>query len=317
MGGIGLTRAGQPILSYSQSSSTDDIAFYVAEAFAVDGSGGSVGTPVLLDTSEAAITGERWGDYAGVAMDPVGTGSVWVTHILAAGDGKWRTTVARMLVDNDLPSTPSAPATSPLTNTQVGLLPKFKIAWGSATDGMSGTVRYLLEQNVAGAGFTYAGLFSGTSTTRSLNVSHTYQFRITAMDPLGNLGGTSTGPVLHLSTAQSPTTKTGTWHAQSASSFLGGSTWYAFGAGASASYKTTGLRSIAFVTTKASSRGSFKVYIDGVYKGTISTYSTTTATRQVVYQFSWSSPGTHTIKIVVSGTSGHPRVDFDAVLLVK
>ncbi len=70
------------------------------------------------------------------------------------------------------------------------------------------------------------------------------------------------------------------------------------------------------MTTKAASRGSFKVYIDGVYKGTFSAHSST-AYRQIVYQYTWATAGTHTIKIVVKGTSGHPRVDFDAVLLVK
>ena len=71
------------------------------------------------------------------------------------------------------------------------------------------------------------------------------------------------------------------------------------------------------MTTKASSRGSFKVYIDGALKATINTHTTATSYRQVVYQFTWSSPGTHTIKIVVLGTAGHPRIDFDAVLLLK
>ena len=50
---------------------------------------------------------------------------------------------------------------------------------------------------------------------------------------------------------------------------------------------------------------------------TLNTYSTTTAFRQVVYQYNWSTAGTHTLKIVLNGTAGHPRVDFDAVLLLK
>jgi hypothetical protein len=315
MGGIGLTRNGIPVMTWSQSSSTDPIAFYAADIVSL-GAPGTIGTPVLLDTSEGSINGERWGDYAGVAMDPVGTGSVWVTHMLSDESGNWRTTIARMLVDNDLPSTPGTPATSPVTNTKLGILPKFKVSWGASTDGMSGTVQYQLDQNVDGGGWSFAGLFTGTSTTRSLNPDHTYQFRVTPFDPLHNLGATATGPVLHISTAQSPTSKTGTWHTSSSGNYVNGSTWYASGAGASASYKATSVRSIAFITTKASTRGSFRVYIDGHLKATINAHAST-AYRQVVYQYSWSSPGTHTIKIVVVGSSGHPRVDFDAVLLIK
>jgi len=57
--------------------------------------------------------------------------------------------------------------------------------------------------------------------------------------------------------------------------------------------------------------------VDGVLKGTISTYSTTTRYRQNVFQFSWPTAGTHSVKIVVSGTSGHPRVDLDAFVVLK
>ena len=71
------------------------------------------------------------------------------------------------------------------------------------------------------------------------------------------------------------------------------------------------------MATKAASRGSFKVYVDGVYRAKISTYSTTTRYRQLVYQFSWSVPGTHKIKIVVVGTAGHPRVDLDAFVVLR
>ena len=71
------------------------------------------------------------------------------------------------------------------------------------------------------------------------------------------------------------------------------------------------------VTTKATTRGSFKVYVYGVLKATVSAFSSTTKFRQDVYQFSWSTAGTHKIKIVVSGTSGHPRVDVDAFLAIK
>jgi hypothetical protein len=43
----------------------------------------------------------------------------------------------------------------------------------------------------------------------------------------------------------------------------------------------------------------------------------TTKFRQLVWQYGWSSVGTHTIKIVVLGTSGHPRVDFDAIMTLQ
>ena len=312
VGGIGLTRNGTPIVVYSQSDASSPIALYANRIDAI----GALGTPLLLDTSEAAINGERWGDYAGVAMDPTGNGTVWISNMLAAADGSWRTDVVRLVVDGDTPTTPGTPGASALVPSALTFAPKYKISWAAATDANTGTVTYVLEENVDGAGFAFAATLTGASTIRSMFLGHSYQYRVWAVDALGNAGLTATGPTITPSLAQSPTSKTGTWHTSSSGNYSGGSTWYASAAGATASYKTTGVRSIAFVTTKASSRGSFKVYIDGHLKATISAHGST-AYRQVLYQYSWSSPGTHTIKIVLKGTAGHPRVDFDAVLLLK
>lgn len=316
MGGIGLTRAGTLIVSWSQSSSTDPIAFYATAATSI-GAPGTIDTPQLIDTSEAAISTERWGDYAAVAMDPVGSGSAWVTHMLAAQDGSWRTRIARMLVDNTAPTTPGSLTASPVTGTTLGALPKVRLSWGASTDAGSGSVVYRLEQNVDGAGFLYAGSLTSTSTIRSLSPAHSYAFRVQAVDPLGNASGFAVGPTLHLSIGQNPTSKSGTWHTSSGSGYAGGSTWYATAAGASATYTASSVRSLAFVTTRATTRGSFKVYVDGVFKGTFSATASVTIGQWVIYQASWTSPGTHSLKIVVVGTSGHPRIDVDAFVVLK
>ena len=52
-------------------------------------------------------------------------------------------------------------------------------------------------------------------------------------------------------------------------------------------------------------------------KVTYDTYRSTRQSRLLAYQYSWSSSGSRTIKIVVSGTSGRPRVDFDAFVVMK
>lgn len=311
-GGVGLSRNGTPFVTYSQSSAADAIAWYANRI-----AGGNLGTPQLLDTSDATTAQNRWGDYAGVATDPVGTGTVWATHMLVANDGTWRTTVARLLFDTDAPTNPGLANANALMSKVLTSAPAYRVAWAASSDAASGTVTYLVEQSVDAGAWGAATWLTGTSLVRALPLGHNYRFRTTAFDPLGNSSGIVQGPLLTPSLAQSPTSKTGTWHTSSSSAYSGGTTWYASAAGASASYKTTGLRSIAIVTTKATSRGSFKVYIDGVYKATISTYATSTAYRQIVYQYTWSSPGTHTIKLVVSGTSGHPRVDVDGFLLLK
>jgi hypothetical protein len=44
----------------------------------------------------------------------------------------------------------------------------------------------------------------------------------------------------------------------------------------------------------------------------VSLYASSTSLRRIVFAWSSSTQATHTIKVVVSGTAGHPRVDVDA-----
>ena len=124
------------------------------------------------------------------------------------------------------------------------------------------------------------------------------------------------GPVLTPSLAQAATSYTGTWGTSTSASYSGGSPRYATKAGASASYAFTG-RGIALVTTKAASRGSVRVYVDGVLATTVSANTAATAYRSVLWAKTWSASGKHTIKLVVVGTAGHPRFDLDALAVVK
>ena len=314
MPGIGFTRNGTLVTVYSESSATDNISL-VANQIAP---GLSLGTPVPVDTGDAAYLGERWGDFAGVAMDPTGTGAVWATHEVTASDGTWRTDVVRLVADDTVPTTPGLPAQALVTPTTLGASVPVRLTWTAATDLVSGTVRYRIRQNVDGGAFEESNS-TGTTTVRSLLVGHTYSFAVAAIDAVGNIGSFGATRTLrpYLTQSSSSTTVTGSWHTSTSSSFSGGSARYATAAGASATFTATTARSIAIVATKAKTRGSFKVYVDGVYKGTISTYSTTTKYRQLVYQFSWSTAGTHKVKLVVSGTSGRPRVDLDAFVVLR
>ena len=53
-------------------------------------------------------------------------------------------------------------------------------------------------------------------------------------------------------------------------------------------------------------RGSASVYVDGVLKATIDLHSTTGVAHAQVYAFNWATSGSHTLKVVVVGTAGHP-----------
>ena len=59
------------------------------------------------------------------------------------------------------------------------------------------------------------------------------------------------------------------------------------------------------------------MYVNGVYQATVDLYRSSYQYRAVAWQKTWSTSGTRTIKLVVAGTSGRPRVDLDAFVVVK
>ena len=76
-------------------------------------------------------------------------------------------------------------------------------------------------------------------------------------------------------------------------------------------------RSINVIAPRGPTRGSFSVYLDGAYVQTVSLRSSSTSSRIVVFAAAWSANAAHTLKVVVAGTAGHPRVDLDAFAVVR
>ena len=79
---------------------------------------------------------------------------------------------------------------------------------------------------------------------------------------------------------------------------------------------TTTARSLSFVTTKSSIRGSAQIYIDGVLAATVNLNATTRPTGSSRSRRPGRSVGTHTIKVVSVGTPV-PRVDIDAFGVIR
>ena len=62
------------------------------------------------------------------------------------------------------------------------------------------------------------------------------------------------------------------------------------------------------IAPKGPTRGSAKMYVDGVYVSTVSLYRSRFAPRIVVAARSWSSSGAHTVKLVLVGTARPPAL---------
>lgn len=233
--------------------------------------------------------------------------------VTATANGLTRTATGTLVVTDALPPTVTVPISRMTTGTLSSTVPVVT-SW-SATDpsGVGGYAALLRTTTGAWSPLTLTGP-TATSVLSRLSVGLIYRFAVDATDTLGHTSNWAYGswfrPLVTEQSSSSIAYSSG-WRTYAASYYTGGSVRYATGAGAWASYRFTG-RAIGWVTTRGPNRGSAAIYVDGVYRSTVSLYSSTSATKQLAFVMNWATSGTHTIKIVVKGTSGHPRVDLDA-----
>jgi hypothetical protein len=108
----------------------------------------------------------------------------------------------------------------------------------------------------------------------------------------------------------------GRWRLAASSGASGCEVRYATASGATATFSFTG-RAVAWVAPVGATRGSARVYVDGTYRTTVNLRATSFRARRIVFRASWPSAGTHTLEIRVAGSSGHPRVDVDAFVVLR
>lgn len=82
-----------------------------------------------------------------------------------------------------------------------------------------------------------------------------------------------------------------------------------------ARYTFTG-RGIAVVAPRGPGRGRIRIYLDGVYRGTVDTYRSHFLPRLMVFVKAYASTGTHTIVLRVEGTSGRPVFSLDGFIVL-
>ena len=105
------------------------------------------------------------------------------------------------------------------------------------------------------------------------------------------------------------------WTVARGSGYSGGTEHYATRTSASATYTVKGARGFAIVSSKASTRGSIRVYVDGRLVATVSERSGT-AYKVVVYArgLTYGASTSHAIKLVPAGNG---RVDLDAFVILR
>jgi GH25 family lysozyme M1 (1,4-beta-N-acetylmuramidase) len=246
------------------------------------------------------------------ADTPVGTYPLTIT---GTSSGITRTANLSLVIADGIAPTVTAPTTGLVPGKTLGSTTvPVRVRW-TASD-PSGISREWLQRSISGGAWSSLTLTSATATTsnQSLTVGKFVRQRSRATDRAANTSGWVQGPSVRAAVYQQNSTSvtwSSGWHTVTTSKASGGSLRYATTAGASATFRFTG-SSVAWVAARGTTRGSARIYIDGVYATILSLRASTTAYRSIIFARNWSTVGTHSIKIVVVGTAGHPRVDVDA-----
>ena len=132
------------------------------------------------------------------------------------------------------------------------------------------------------------------------------QFAIAGRDGAGNVGQQAESPAVKATLLQEGTSLaryTGTWSTTRSSTASNGTMRTSTRAGASVEFKRDA-RAIAVVGRQGPTSGKARVYVDGVYIQTIDLYRSTSRSKVVLFSRSWSTPGVHSVKLVIVGNVG-------------
>ncbi|HTC86577.1 MAG TPA: Ig-like domain-containing protein [Candidatus Acidoferrum sp.] len=191
------------------------------------------------------------------------------------------------------------------------------LAW-TGTDIGSGVARYQLQQSTNGGAYQPVTLAKNLSVAknRTLTVGSTYRFRVRAIDKRGNTGAWTYGPKFRVVRYQeTAATYTGAWANRTGASFSGGHERSTSATGAAATFTSTG-RTFSWVAIRAASRGTAQVFVDGVLAKSVALSAASTTFRSIVFSTTFASSGTHTIRIVFTGSA--PKFgDVDAFVVLR
>jgi hypothetical protein len=327
MGGVALSGDGTLHIVWNASSQAegDFVSSYAARILPTDGSD-EVGAPELVAKGTGIYLAYDFctGRQA-VAADPMIPSAVWQGAAIVTADGRWQTKISRLQPgssDSTPPAVPGQPTVGLMKGSLLATRSPVTVSWTAANDtgdGLAPTA-YVVEATKDGGG-SWQVVATSTSPSAAALADHGTgtRYRVVAWDRAGNTSTSIWSATRTTSLIQqtSPAVSyRGTWTKGSSSWYSAGSVKYATARGAYASMTFTG-RGVAFVSSAASNRGKANIYVNGVYQATVNLYSASGQYRRVVWAKTWPTAARRTIKVVVVGTSGRPRVDVDAFIVLR
>jgi spore germination protein YaaH len=196
---------------------------------------------------------------------------------------------------------------------------RLQVAWPASTDATSGLAGYELSSSTNGGAWTAPAALAATlrSTLAWVAWGHGYAFRVRARDGAGNVSAwqsTSTLAVTAFDQTSSAVRFSTGWSPVNSVYAFGGSLRRTTTGGRTVTFTATG-RQYAFVSRLGPTEGSAAIYVDGVYQGQVSMYASSVGHKRVVWAKDFGTSQSRTITIRALGTSGHPGVYVDAILV--
>ena len=278
-------------------------------------------SPVTVKIGDPTLGNPDRATKATIAV-PANTPSGAYDVVIRASDGeRTRSVTVRLKVDSDRPvaAVPAVTVAAGSVFQTTSFVARAR--WAAATDATNPVVGYQASWRVNGGTWSTAASLAASKRTldRTFSTSADYELRVRAKDAAGNWSPWTLLPTASAGVAQDTSGsigRTGSWRSATNSGYSRGTAIYTRAAGATLTRTFTG-RAVAWVSAVGSTRGSARVYIDGSLVATVSQYRADSGYRKVVFERSWSSSGSHTIRIEAVGTAGHPRVDLDALVVIR
>jgi hypothetical protein len=290
---------------------------------------GSLGDPAYLVTAELferRTLGRTsyWG-YAGGGIDLVDDASVkvpvggWYDLVVTSESDAGGVVVqeASALVDDGDLVTIDQPVLGFRPGSMTSGAYPAAVRWSRV--GSEPAKRYAVQRSLDGGAFAPFGTTRTTSIDAVLKPGHFYTFRVRGINDDGDPGPwRSTGPARPAGypDGSGALDYDGSWRVATNNAYWGNRAHVTGTAGRSVTLDFWG-GGAAVVAAIGPNRGSFRVYVDGVYRRTVKTVASSMAYRRVVYAVQWAQPGEHRVRLVVVGTAGHPRVDLDGILVLR
>ena len=192
------------------------------------------------------------------------------------------------------------------------------LSWKPATGSFSGG-KYLVLRRIESGPWSTISTRTGRTIQQTLGFGTAYRYAIKTRTASGAVGQAAYGQYVETALFQEGTSLarySGRWTATSSSTASHGNLRTSTEANAYVEFRRAAM-AIAVVGRRGPTSGKAQVYVDGTLVSTIDLYRSTAQSRVVLFSHAWTTVAPHTVRVVVLGTAGRPRVDIDGFAVLR